>query len=152
MLLFVRSVYVPELLKAPVHRPEDKLQPGIQIFSQRGNTALGMEYGWNLATTLSKILRKSIHDQNRKKKVFRFFQFFFSEKSENFTVEIIKETWNSKIEEKIALKISDSKKNEKSKLHIIPERWLKSEGNSLRNKKVTADLPRGDERYLSSPR
>ena len=63
-------------LKAPVHRPEDKLQPGIQIFSQRGNTALGMEYGWNLATTLSKILRKSIPDQNRKKKFFDFFRFF----------------------------------------------------------------------------
>ena len=74
------------------------------------------------------------------KKVFRFFQFFFSEKSENFLHSFIKETWNSKIDEKITLKISDSKKNEKSKLHIILERWLKSEGNSLRNKKVTADF------------
>ena len=62
--------------KVPGHKPDYKLQPAIQIFYHRGNTAFRMEYGWNLATPLSKILRKSIHDQNRKKS-FSIFSVFF---------------------------------------------------------------------------
>ena len=50
-----------------------------------------------------------------------------------------------------AEKIRHHQKHQKSKLYMYPELCRKFEGISLRNKKVTADLPRGEKCALLPP-
>ena len=73
------------------------------------------------------------------RKIFRFlkkFRFFSDIEKKYFNFEM-------KTSEKIVFFGSQKKKHQKSMCFVIPELWLKSEVNPLRNKKVRADLAKG---------